>query len=72
MTDMGKNRDEVAASQKWESLTELDRALAENRFTEYRIKKAWADPLERRLTVAVVLLVIAVFAYLVLSSMTKT
>ena len=72
MTDMGKNRDEVAASGKWEGLAELDRALAENRLTEYRIKKAWADPLERRLTVAVVLLVIAVFAYLVLSSMTKT
>ena len=72
MTDMGKNQDQVIASRKWEGLAELDRALAENRFTEYRIKKAWADPLERRLTVAVVLLVIAVFAYLVLSSMTKT
>ena len=72
MTDMGKNQDQVIASRKWEGLAELDRALAENRFTEYRIKKAWADPLERRLTVAVVLLVIDVFAYLVLSSMTKT
>lgn len=47
MTGMGKNQDQVAASRKWEGLAELDRALAENRLTEYRIKKAWADPVVR-------------------------
>jgi hypothetical protein len=31
----------------WAGLKELDKALAEGRLTEYRIKKAWADPLVR-------------------------
>jgi hypothetical protein len=32
----------------WKGLKEVDRAIAENRFTEYRVKKAWADPWERK------------------------
>lgn len=71
MTDRNDQPTEVVPPRNWDGLAEVDRALAENRLTEYRIKKAWADPLDRRLTVAVVLMVIAVFAYLVLSSMTK-
>ena len=34
-------------NQDWAGLRELDKALAENRLTEYRIKKARADPLVR-------------------------
>lgn len=32
----------------WEGFREVDRAIAENRLTEYRWKKAWADPWERK------------------------
>lgn len=43
---------------RWEGIAELDRALAENRLTAYRWKKAWADPWGRALG----LFVITVFA----------
>lgn len=29
---------------QWKGLAEIDQAIHENRLTEYRIKKAWADP----------------------------
>lgn len=35
------------ANRDWAGLKELDKALAKGRLTEYRIKKAWADPLVR-------------------------
>lgn len=35
-------------TEDWKGLKEIDRAIAENRLMEYRIKKAWADPWERR------------------------
>lgn len=54
---------------KWQGLAELDQALAENRLTEYRIRKAWADPIERRLTIAIAVVVVAVFGYLAFSSL---
>ena len=54
-------------SQEWAGLRELDKALAENRLTEYRIKKAWADPIERVMIIAIVLIVITVFGYLALA-----
>ncbi|MFZ5667052.1 MAG: hypothetical protein ACOY7L_17700 [Pseudomonadota bacterium] len=53
------------ASRDWEGLSELDQALRENRLMEYRIKKSWADPWGRKLTIAV-FLVLAIFASFVL------
>ena len=29
---------------QWKGLAEIDQAIHENRLTEYRMKKAWADP----------------------------
>lgn len=46
--------------QKWEGLSEIDQAIRENRLTEYRWKKAWADPWARRLGI-LVLTLFAVF-----------
>ncbi len=34
---------------QWKGLAEIDRAIHENRLTEYRVKKAWADPWGKRL-----------------------
>jgi len=52
------------ASRNWEGLSELDEALRENRLMEYRIKKSWADPLGRKLTIAVVVVIAVGFSYL--------
>jgi hypothetical protein len=52
------------ASRNWDGLSELDQALLENRLMEYRIKKSWADPWGRKLTIAVLIVVAAVFSYL--------
>lgn len=67
MNDMGKNHDQVAASSKWEGLAELDRALAENRLTEYRIKKAWADPINRVVIILVCLILAAYVGFVVIN-----
>ncbi|OYX76154.1 MAG: hypothetical protein B7Y82_14275 [Sphingomonadales bacterium 32-65-25] len=45
---MLKSSDHHTPTEDWKGLKEIDRAIAENRLTEYRIKKAWADPWERR------------------------
>lgn len=37
----------------WEGLREIDRAIAENRLTAYTWKKAWADPWQRLMLIAV-------------------
>ncbi|GGN60379.1 hypothetical protein GCM10011349_41850 [Novosphingobium indicum] len=49
---------------KWEGLSEIDQAIRENRLMEYRIKKSWADPWGRKLTITVLLVIAAGFAYL--------
>ncbi len=41
----------------WKGFKEVDRAIAENRLTEYRVKKAWADPWERKGLIAFGLIV---------------
>lgn len=52
------------ASRNWDGLSELDQALLENRLMEYRIKKSWADPWGRKLTIFGVIVIGAVFAFL--------
>ncbi len=52
------------ASRNWDGLSELDQALLENHLMEYRIKKSWADPWGRKLTIAVLIVVAAGFSYL--------
>jgi len=56
------------SSSKWEGLSEIDQAIRENRLMEYRIKKSWADPWGRKLTVFGVLVILAVFSFLIGSS----
>lgn len=61
------NREKVEdrSLDKWEGLLEIDQAIRDNRLTEYRIKKAWADPWSRTLSIAVVV-TLALFAGFVL------
>lgn len=58
---------DAAESQRpkcWEGFSELDQAIRDNRLMEYRIKKSWADPWGRKLTITVLLVIAAGFAYL--------
>ena len=48
----------------WQGIAEIDQAIRENRLTEYRWKKAWADPWTRRAWFFVILL-FAAFAVFV-------
>lgn len=49
---------------RWEGLSEIDQAIRENRLVEYRIRKSWADPWGRKLTMAVITVILAGFGYL--------
>ncbi len=55
---------EAHGSRKWEGLSEIDQAIRENRLMEYRIKKSWADPWGRKLTVLGIVVIVGVFAFL--------
>lgn len=67
MTDFDFKRGSEPVPQKWEGLAELDRALAENRLTEYRIKKTWADPWARALGIVVICLFVAFGVFVVIN-----
>ena len=64
MTQFDFEKAEPQRSQKWEGLSEIDQAIRENRLVEYRIRKSWADPWGRKLTVAVIAVILAGFGYL--------
>ena len=53
----------------WKGFAEIDRAIAENRLIEYRWKKAWADPIGRRLGAFVIVCIAGVFGYLIGASL---
>ena len=55
------DRPDLQHSPGWEGLSEIDQAIRENRLTEYRWKKTWADPWARRLGFFVLAL-FAIFA----------
>ncbi len=69
MTDFDFKNGSEPIPQKWEGLAELDRALAENRLTEYRWKKAWADPISRIVMITVFLLLAAFVTYVIVSDL---
>jgi hypothetical protein len=71
MTERNHQPDEAAAHQNWEGLAELDRALAENRLTEYLIKKAWADPINRAVMIFVSLILAAYVSYVILNDFVR-
>lgn len=69
MTDFDFKNGSEPVPQKWEGLAELDRALAENRLTEYRWKKAWADPINRYVMIAVFVLLAAFVTFVIVSDL---
>lgn len=65
MTDFDRRRTGQPLPRNWEGFAEIDQAIRDNRLTEYRIKKAWADPWSRKLTIAVISVIVLGFAFLV-------
>ena len=65
MTNFDIENAETRGTRKWEGLSEIDQAIHDNRLMEYRIKKFWADPWGRKLTIAV-FLILTIFASFVL------
>lgn len=56
MTDFDRHHTGQPLPKNWEGFSEIDRAIRENRVTEYRWQKTWADPWGRRLGVVVLTL----------------
>ncbi len=65
MTQFDFEHPDPQRSPRWEGLSEIDQAIRENRLTEYRWKKAWADPWARKLTIVGTLVILAVFSFLI-------
>lgn len=65
MTQFDFERHDPQRPPRWEGLSEIDQAIRENRLTEYRIRKSWADPLARKLTIVGLFVILAVFTFLV-------
>ena len=64
MTNFDVDTSEAHGSRKWEGLSELEQAISDNRLMEYRLKKSWADPWGRKLTIIGLIVIGAVFAFL--------
>ena len=64
MTNFDLEGAEAHGTRKWEGLSEIDQAIRDNRLMEYRIKKSWADPWGRKLTILGSTFILAVFAFL--------
>ncbi len=56
--------DQIGTDQ-WKGLAEIDQAIHENRLTEYRVKKAWADPWTRFAGLLVAILFIAFLGFVI-------
>jgi hypothetical protein len=60
-----EDREQSSAGRQWSGFAEIDHAITEDRLTEYRFKKAWADPWSRRLFYLVGAAVVAFLVFVV-------
>ena len=66
------NDDDALKSREsdWKGFAEVDRAIAENRLTEYRWRKAWADPWNRRIIIVVMIIFVAFATFVAIAEAT--
>ena len=64
MTDNQAEGAHRRSDQAFAGFAEIDEAIRDNRLMEYRIKKSWADPWARSLTIAVLVVIAAGFSFL--------
>ena len=67
MTDFDRHRTGTPPPRSWEGFSEIDQAIHENRLSEYRLKKAWADPINRRVTLFVALVLLAFVVFVIVN-----
>lgn len=51
---------------QWSGFAEIDQAIAENRLTEYRLRKSWSDPLARRLGIVIAIMFAGFAAFVII------
>jgi hypothetical protein len=56
---------------EWAGLAEIDRAISENRLTEYRFKKAWADPWSRTGIIVSIAAILAFMVFVIVSEVSR-
>ena len=66
-----RNRKLSAQAENWSGFAEIDRAIAENRLTAYRWKKAWADPVARIGSLAIISVLLAFVAFVIAYDLLK-
>jgi hypothetical protein len=64
MTDFDMNKATEVPPQRWDGFAEIDQAIREDRLMEYRLRKSWADPWGRKLTIFCVTVIFLGFAFL--------
>jgi hypothetical protein len=64
MNDFDIKNAAEATPQRWKGFSEIDQGIRENRLMEYRLRKSWADPWSRRLTIGVLVVITTGFAFL--------
>jgi hypothetical protein len=65
MTNFDTESPKAHETRKWNGLSEIDQALTENRLMEYRIRKAWADPWSRALSIVCIVILVLFAAFVV-------
>lgn len=51
---------------QWSGLAEIDQAIAEDRLTEYRLRKSWSDPFARRLGIVIAIMFAGFAAFVII------
>lgn len=69
-SNSGSHETEKKPGQRsWRGIAEIDQAIHENRLTEYRWKKAWADPWARMGMIVVITVLGAFLTFVVVSEL---
>lgn len=66
MDNKPNTREPSNTDRQWSGFAEVDQAIAENRLTEYRLRKSWSDPLARRLGIAIAFFFVVFVAFVII------